>query len=449
MKVSPCPTTVVDRADEHVRQIDRVAQDVGRHAVAGLVELEAPRQQTHRIGAVHREEAAAVVGDLAESAVVDQLLGVLHQRRPAVVVADTGDHAGAAGWPLRSRTVCSGVPPTGFSQKTCLPASAAAIAMRLVQHVRRADADDVDVGVVDDLAPVGGAPLGTRTTRRPRRRALGTLSPQMISSGSNVRSGNSDGDAGVADRVCAWPIQPKPMTPIPRRGLLRVFMTGVSDRRGRGSDGCRGRAMNSSTSATVGMSSAHISRPATIAPAALPYRTIRTRSQPLSRPWQNAPPNASPAPRPHTTSTGIRRDRARACRRRWRPSRPSPPSLTMATSTPRSSSRSAASSGSRGADGDLAFVAVADRDRARGRAPARSCSRGLARRVPEHRTPVEVEHGVGASAARSQAAQRRSNGSAPRRTARPAPRTRGTVRDHIEVDVVELECSWSGARGSR
>ena len=57
-------------------------------------------------------------------------------------------------------------------------------------------------------------------------------------------------------------------------------------------------------SLSVGMASAHISRPATIAPAALAYSTIRAGGQPASKPWTNAPPKASPAPSPHTTSTG-------------------------------------------------------------------------------------------------------------------------------------------------
>ena len=68
-----------------------MAEDVGAHPVARTVDFESPAEQPHRVGAVHREEAAPVVGDLAERARLDQLLGVLHQRRPAVVVANTGD----------------------------------------------------------------------------------------------------------------------------------------------------------------------------------------------------------------------------------------------------------------------------------------------------------------------------------------------------------------------
>ena len=45
-------------------------------------------------------------------------------------------------------------------------------------------------------------------------------------------------------------------------------------------------------------------------PRCRPGRT-RTRSQPDSNPWHSAPPNASPAPRPHTTSTGYGATRSR------------------------------------------------------------------------------------------------------------------------------------------
>ena len=60
------------------------------------------------------------------------------------------------------------------------------------------------------------------------------------------------------------------------------------------------------------MSSAHINRDATIAPAALPARAQVARSHPSSRPWQSAPPKASPAPSPHTTSTGYGGSSARS-----------------------------------------------------------------------------------------------------------------------------------------
>ncbi len=74
-----------------------MAEDVGADPVAGLVDEESPGQQPHWIAAVHREEnSTVVVGDVADLTAVDQLLGVLHQRRPPVVVADTGDHAGVS-----------------------------------------------------------------------------------------------------------------------------------------------------------------------------------------------------------------------------------------------------------------------------------------------------------------------------------------------------------------
>jgi hypothetical protein len=59
-----------------------------------------------------------------------------------------------------------------------------------------------------------------------------------------------------------------------------------------------------STSLSAGIASAHSSRDATSAPAALAKRSTRSSGQPASSPWHSAPPNASPAPSPHTTSTG-------------------------------------------------------------------------------------------------------------------------------------------------
>src|SRR4029453_781184 len=64
------------------------------------------------------------------------------------------------------------------------------------------------------------------------------------------------------------------------------------------------RALNaSSTPASVGIASEHSSRDATIAPATLQYSTMRVGSQPDKRPCTSIPPNASPAPKPQTTST--------------------------------------------------------------------------------------------------------------------------------------------------
>ena len=52
------------------------------------------------------------------------------------------------------------------------------------------------------------------------------------------------------------------------------------------------------------MASEQASRDATIAPAAFAKRITRSMSHPASSPWQSAPPNASPAPSPLSTSTG-------------------------------------------------------------------------------------------------------------------------------------------------
>ena len=79
-------------------------------------------------------------------------------------------------------------------------------------------------------------------------------------------------------------------------------------------------ARNPSISAGDGMSSAHIRRDATIAPAALPTRAQDGRSKPMRRPWQKAPPTHRPLPGRH----GLRRRRAGSVHERhpqWRRAR--------------------------------------------------------------------------------------------------------------------------------
>src|SRR5664280_950386 len=102
--------------------------------------------------------------------------------------------------------------------------------------------------------------------------------------------------------------------------------------------------MRSSTSCSVGMAVEHSNREATMAPATLAKLITRCNGQPANSPLHSAPPKASPAPRPLTTSTG-----KAATSSRWsrvRASTPLGPLLITASSIPRSSSASAARSGS-------------------------------------------------------------------------------------------------------
>ncbi len=147
-----------DRADQHVREVHGVAEQVAGDPVATLFELEAPGVEPQRVGAVHGEEAAPVVGDRTQLAGRDELTRVLHQRRPAVVVAHAADHAGGAG--------CTG----GMEHVRGRPADRLLAEHRLacaghrghelsVQHVGRRDPDGVDVGVLHHGPPVHRAAL--------------------------------------------------------------------------------------------------------------------------------------------------------------------------------------------------------------------------------------------------------------------------------------------------
>ena len=191
-------------------------EQVRRHAVAALVEPEAPREHAERVGAVHREEAPAVVGQRAQLAGRDQLGRVAHERRPAVVEADAADHAGAPHGALGAH---------GLLRRAADRLLAEHVLARLrgrldqldVQHVRRRDHDDVDRRVVDDAAPV-------RRCRAPNPNAAtassappGAGSAQITSSGSIRRARRTASGCARSERACARPSQPKPITPTPMR----------------------------------------------------------------------------------------------------------------------------------------------------------------------------------------------------------------------------------------
>ena len=81
-----------------------------------------------------------------------------------------------------------------------------------MHHVRRGDVDDLDVGVLDHRLP------GRRRALEPERAEVacstraGNASLHATSSASNARCSNSVGIRS-SERVCAWPSQPKPITP--------------------------------------------------------------------------------------------------------------------------------------------------------------------------------------------------------------------------------------------
>src|SRR5438309_949424 len=105
------------------------------------------------------------------------------------------------------------------------------------------------------------------------------------------------------------------------------------------------RASTVSISASVGIASAQARREATIAPAAFAASRVRRSGQPARRPWQRAPPKASPAPSP--LSTGISTAGTATSSRAVRAYTPSPPRLTIAISAPISSTAAAPARGSR------------------------------------------------------------------------------------------------------
>ena len=159
------PDHLADRADQEMGEVDSVAEDVARHAVAALVLEEAPGQQTHRVVAVHREEPPAVVRDLAQPPGLDQRAGVHHERHEAVVVPDTGDDAGPPGCRTDAHRLL-GCAADGLLAEQVLAGLGGGDAQLLVEHVRRRHSDNLDVGVLDDPPPVVAGLLEAERRRR-------------------------------------------------------------------------------------------------------------------------------------------------------------------------------------------------------------------------------------------------------------------------------------------
>ena len=131
-----------------------MAENVTGHAIACLVQDESPRQQTEFVTAVHRQEATAVVGDLAECARCDELACVQDQRGPQVVVADTASDARRC-----CRVECCNrmlrFSANRFLAEDSFARRGGCFNHGDVQHVRSGYPDNVDVVRVNGVAPVG------------------------------------------------------------------------------------------------------------------------------------------------------------------------------------------------------------------------------------------------------------------------------------------------------
>ena len=214
--------------------------------------------------------------------------------------------------------------------------------------------------------------------------------------------------------------------------------------RKRWSSTCGLLACLASTSSAVGIASAHARRPATIAPAALQNRMLRSRSHPARREWHRAPPNASPAPRPLTTSTGT--GGTSTCVWPSWASTPFGPCLTIASGTPALVQRPRRRVGLALADGGLALVEVADRDVDEGQRLLDPLA-GLLAGGPEHRPVVQVEDGV---AAAGPGAQRRQRGLPAGLLGQPGDGDPEDLRvaDRVEVELVGVDLHVRRARAA-
>ncbi len=170
MKVSVMALTRGDAAVEPQGGVDAMGEQVAGDAAAGGGHVQPPESRPAlrqvRVDGPVLEELGAVVEDLAQPALVDQLLGQGDGGHAAIVVPDHVRHAGLLDG-------LHHLEPFGAVHGQRLFAQDHLAGRRRGQGdfgvgvVRRADVDHVDVLALDELAPVGFdrfvAPGGRRT----------------------------------------------------------------------------------------------------------------------------------------------------------------------------------------------------------------------------------------------------------------------------------------------
>ena len=159
----------LDRADQQVGEVGDVRHQVGHRAAARLLAVEPPRQHPVRLARVTGQEAAAEVGDGAQPARPYQAKRILHQRRPAVIVAHPADRTRRPRR-RRDRRRLVRVAPHRLLAEQVLARFDGGQRDRCVQGVLGGDVNHLHLRVVHRLAPVGGSAIEAHL-RRPFKRA--------------------------------------------------------------------------------------------------------------------------------------------------------------------------------------------------------------------------------------------------------------------------------------
>ena len=183
---------------------------------------------------------------------------------------------------------------------------------------------------------------------------------------------------------------------------------------------------------------------ATMAPAALPKRSMVSRSQPDSRPWQTAPPKLSPAPSPLMTDTGVGGTSTTSSL--VMPSTPLGPCLTIASSTPAVQQRLPAALA-----GSVSPTAISHSSLfpmatvTCGSALADLAGR-LGRVLPEHRPVIQVQHGQRPAWRAPPRPRDGRTGSAPRTDPVTVVQKMPRVGDGVQVELLRPDHQIGGDR---
>ncbi|MDQ0646136.1 hypothetical protein QFZ53_000332 [Microbacterium natoriense] len=153
MKVSVSPLTELIRPDDVLREVSPVREQVAEHAAAGAVAAEPPGEGAVGVGRVVGEQRHAHVRDGAERAFAHQASGVRDGRGVPVVEAHRG-HETRVKRALRDLSRFAGSAAHRLLDPEGLAGADRGQRDLVVQEVRRADGDDIDVGTCDQLAVV-------------------------------------------------------------------------------------------------------------------------------------------------------------------------------------------------------------------------------------------------------------------------------------------------------
>ena len=146
-----------DGASQHVGHINHVRQQVAQGTQALLL-LKAPGEEAIGVARITIEKATVIMGYASQFPLGYELLGILDERRPAIVVADESQHPSLAGGGGTLDGFLRIPADRFFTQDVFSSLSRRPVDFQ-VHAIGRSHADGLNGGIGDHRAPVGRGAL--------------------------------------------------------------------------------------------------------------------------------------------------------------------------------------------------------------------------------------------------------------------------------------------------